>query len=109
MVTASDQQCAAEVAWALRSRERRLADAGNVSRINVASPHGDARVVVAGPAHGDVYRDGWRREEVLAEPQGRFGESVETLGAGRTAVAAEDDAVRHGATGRARGTVERVP
>ena len=48
--------------------------------INVASPHGDARVVVAGPAHGDVYRDGWRREEVLTEPQGRFGELVETLG-----------------------------
>lgn len=44
---------------------------------HVASPHGDARVVVAGPAHGDVYRDGWRREEVLAEPQGRFGELVE--------------------------------
>ena len=41
---------------------------------HVASPHGDARVVVAGPAHGDVYRDGWRREEVPAEPQGRFGE-----------------------------------
>ena len=80
MVTASDQQCAAEVPWALRSRERRLADAGNVSRINVASPHGDARVVVAGPAHGDVYRDGWWREEVLDEPQGRFGESVKTLG-----------------------------
>ena len=39
-------------------------------------------MVVAGPAHGDVYRDGWRREEVLAEPQGRFGELVETWGLG---------------------------
>ena len=37
-------------------------------------------MVVAGPAHGDVYRDGWRREEVLAELQGRFSELVEPLG-----------------------------
>ena len=77
--------------------------------MNVASPPGDARVVVAGPAHGDVYRDGWRREEVLAEPQGRYGELVETLGGWAQQWPQRMMPFDTERQGDARGTVERVP